>query len=82
MAQDKIIRQVSDQLDDVRETLRGLEEVSDYPETVAAMRELVHLIIEMFREPDPPDGDEGRARQFVINAAIELSHRLLNDGIA
>ena len=81
MAQDKqqeIINQLVFNLVDARETLRGLKEVADNPETIEAMMDTVSRIIDLFSGPDE---DIGSARVALILAAVELSHKLMSEGI-
>ena len=80
MAQDKqqeIKWQLINNLGDVQNTLHDLEEVSDNTETVAAMREVVERIINVFHGPDE---DIGLDRQMLANACVMLAYQALSEG--
>ena len=77
--QEEIIRELTDHLVDVHEALRGLEEVSDYPETVSVMRDVIHQISDLFNTPHE---DLGGARQTLVNSLVDLAHQVKGDGIS
>ena len=77
-SQQEIINQFTHHLDDTRDLPDDIAQIFDNADTIEALREILRLFSELYHAPDK---DIGSTRQALVNAAVELAHQVMSEGI-